>query len=138
MKKLLLALFLVLAFGVSTVFANPTANVTFEWDANTEADLVGYKLYQSPISVSTLDDDNDGIITLEELLTGSGVVVANILAGAETITIQVQDGVWYYVLTAYDAGNESFPSNEVTATIDTSAPSAPGGLNITIIIKIGQ
>lgn len=137
MKKLFFALVFALMFGVSAALATPTVNITFAWDANTEADLAGYRLYQSNVSVLTLDADNDGIITLAELLAGSGVVVGNVSVGTEIVTVQVHDGTWYWVLTAYDTqGNESGPSNEVTKTVNTSVPSAPSGLNITIVIKI--
>lgn len=143
MKKLLFVLMFVLAFALafsaSTVFANPSADITLAWDANTETDLVGYKLYQSNVSVSTLDTNNDGIITLNELLAGTGTVVKNIPAGTEISTIQAHNGTWFWVLTAYDAeDNESNPSNEVMAKIDMVAPDAPSGLTITIIIKIEQ
>lgn len=135
MKNLLFILAFILAFSVSIVFA--ASDVTLEWDANTEADLVGYKLYQSDVSVSTLDADNDGVITLEELLTGLGVIVGLIQAGTETVTIQVEDGTWYWVLTAYDVGNnESDPSNEVSATLDTQAPAPPQNCIISTINKI--
>lgn len=137
MKKLFIVLMFVLAFSVSTVFA--ASDITFEWDANSEADLAGYKLYQSSVSVSTLDADNDGIITLQEFLAGSENIISDtlILAGTETVTIQVEDGTWYWVLTAYDTGdNESNPSNEVTAILDTEAPSSPQNFFIKLIMKI--
>ena len=125
MKKLLFILCFVLTFSVSTVFANPNANITFVWNANSETDLAGYRLYQSNVP---------GFYTF-----GEGNQIIDILTGTETVTIRVHDGIWYWVLTAYDNhGNESGPSNEVTAIIDTISPSAPGGLNITIIIKIEQ
>jgi fibronectin type 3 domain-containing protein len=91
--------------------------VTFEWDANTEVDLVGYRLYQST---------TPGVYNY-----GQGNEVADIAAGTMTATITV-DGRYYYVLTAYDTeGFESEPSNEVRIPMY-----APTGLTITIIIKI--
>ena len=138
MKKLFLTLILFFCL-VGVAFANPNVETTFEWDAPTDADLAGYKLYRSDASVSTLDTDNDGIITLAELLAGTGVVIENIPAGIETVSILEHDGKWYYVLTAYDtAGNESGPSNEVSSDIDTAPPGAPGEFRktTTIIINI--
>lgn len=117
MKKLLFVLCFALVFIISSVFA--ASSMTFEWDANTESDLAGYRLYQSNTS---------GNYTF-----GVGNEVGSTLAGTETLTISVEDGIWYWVLTAYDTdGFESEPSNEV----DTAPPVAPSGLRITIIINI--
>ena len=128
MKKLIyLILIVLIPILISPVigFANSNANVTFEWDANTEGDLAGYRLYRA---------DVPGSYTF-----GEGNQVDGALAGTETVTILEHDGVWYYVLTAYDnAGNESGPSNEVSTSIDTISPDAPGGLRITIIVNINQ
>ena len=121
MKKLLLA---VVAFFFMCGMACAASNVTFEWDANSETDLAGYRLYQS---------QTPGVYTF-----GDGNQVASILTGTETVTITgVSDGVYYWVLTAYDThGNESGPSNEVTANLDTLAPGSPTTVTITIIIKV--
>ena len=139
MKKLFLTLLLLLIFPLFA-FANPTptANVTFVWDANTDT-IAGYRLYQSTVSFLTLDANDDGIISLAELFTNPALIIkGDTLVGTETVTIQVEDGTHYWVLTAYNSNGESDPSNEVTDTIDTSVPHVPGGLNITIIIKINQ
>lgn len=136
MKKLFISMIL-MAFLAIPVAVLASSDVTFKWDPNSEADLAGYRLYQAPVSVSTLDTDSDGTITLSELLAGPGVVVEAIPKGTETITIQVGDGTWYWVLTAYDlSNNESNPSNEVTATLDTEVPAPPQNLIITLIKKI--
>ena len=121
MKKLLLA---VVAFFFTVGMACAASNVTFEWDANSELDLAGYRLYQS---------QTPGVYTF-----GDGNQIATVLAGTETVQItDVVDGIYFWVLTAYDAtGNESGPSNEVTANFDTLAPGAPTTVTITIIIKV--
>ena len=140
MKKLFLTLLLLLIFPVFA-FANPTptANITFVWDANTDT-VTGYRFYQFDYSIAVLDTNDDGIISYEELLVAPGELansrIADIPVGTETVTIQAEDGKWYWFVTAYNSNGESGPSNEVTDTIDTSVPHAPGGLNITIIIKI--
>ncbi len=118
MKKLFLTLILFFAL-IGTAFANPTANVTLEWDANSEIDLVGYRLYESAIS--------------GQHIYGAGNEVLAIPVGTQTGTITVSGpGKRYYVLTAYNATDESGPSNEVSLTLLAS----PTGLEITIIIKI--
>lgn len=116
---------LVLGFLFLTVgMAYAASNVTFEWDANSETDLVGYRLYQSQMS--------------GDYIFGDGNQVATITAGTETVTITgVSDGAYFWVLTAYDdKGNESGPSNEVTANLDTTPPESPTTVIITIIIKV--
>ncbi len=145
MKKLLFALFFILAFSISTVFASPDANVTFAWDANSEPDLAGYRLYQFDYSTVVLDTNNDGVVSYAELRAAPGFLVssmiANIPVGTETVTRQIADGTWYWVLVAYDTNsNVSAASNEVTETIepppDTIPPAAPTGLTKTVVIII--
>jgi hypothetical protein len=85
------------------------ADYVFEWDANTEQDLEGYRFYQS---------DTSGVYTF-----GDGHQEATIPSGTETTTLlDVPTGDWFWVVTAYDSdGNESEPSNEVS----NLAPNAP-------------
>lgn len=122
MKTNMLRLFV---WGISLMFlillipilAWPETKITFQWDRNSENDLAGYRLYQS---------DTSGSYTY-----GPGKEVAEIKVISEdhpdTVTIiNVPDGTWYWVLTAFDAhGNESGPSNEVTQTFDTTPPERP-------------
>lgn len=93
--------------------------VTLAWDANTEEDLAGYRIYASRVSGQYNYDP-----------------VIDIPAGTETAVIQVPDDVFYFVATAYDtAGNESEYSNEVMTP--GIAPSPPGGFRtIKIEIKV--
>lgn len=125
MKKLLFALFFVLAFGISTVFA--ASDVTLEWDANTEADLAGYKMYYGT--------------SLGGPYSGTGALEGNSPIDVGNVTIYtlhgLADGATYFVVTAYDMGElESDYSNEVSAVLDTEAPAAPQNCIIKIIMKI--
>ena len=90
------------------------ASVTLVWDANTESDLAGYRLYQS-LAPGQHGPPN----------------VAEIPAGTETTTLTIPDEQdTYFVLSAYDqAGNESGYSDEVKADF---APVKPCGLLLTI------
>ena len=120
MKKVLM---FIAMFMVIPVMALAASNVTFTWDANGEADLAGYKIYQAD--------------TAGGQVIGSGNEIADLPAGTETTTVVVEDGTWYWVVTAYDlAGNESPASNEETKTLDTEAPQPPTNLWITLIEKI--
>jgi len=122
MRKLFIITSMIIFLLVAGI-AGADNSVTFRWDANTEPDLAGYRLYQTT---------SEGVYTY-----GEGNQVAVISAGVETVTLEtVPDGTFFWVLTAYDLqGNESGPSNEVSATLDSVAPGAPTILNITAIVK---
>jgi hypothetical protein len=76
-----------------------TVQVTLQWDANSEADLAGYKLHyglESAKYVSTVDVGNLTLYTLSGLMKSK---------------------TYYIAATAYNtAGNESDRSNEVIFT----------------------
>jgi len=90
-----MSLFLLLLLFAVPIWA---ADVTLGWDANTEADLAGYRIYQAEITgnVST-----------------AWVIVAEVPAGTETCVVTVDEKKnWTWYATAYDqAGNESQASN---------------------------
>lgn len=92
-----------------------STSMTFEWDANTEPDLAGYRLYQS---------DTSGIYTF-----GAGNEAATIPAGTEVVTLPgLPDGTYYWVATAFDTGGqESESSNEIMEVID-AVPGCPRNL----------
>jgi len=117
MKKFLAVLAMVLMF---VSLAHADSNVTFTWDANSESDLAGYRIYQSTTSGTY------------------GAFETHIPAGTETVTLtDIPDGTYFWVLTAYDTDdNESGYSNEVTANLDTLAPGAPVNVIIQIIVKV--
>jgi len=80
------------------------------WDANTESDMAGYKVYQSTVSgvygapVATL-----GLVTTHTL----------------TLPALTVDTRYFYTITAYDlSGNESGKSNEVSK-LALVAPAMP-------------
>jgi endoglucanase len=110
MKKTLLILFAVLAVAAAAY----AAVTNLAWDANTEADLAGYKLYQGTKA--------GGPYTYVQTIA-KGTLAA--------VTANLTDGTYCWVLTAYDSsGNESGYSNEVCRTIDTVAPAAPTGFRL--------
>ena len=113
----------IFAFALLTTFPSYAADVTGSWDANTEADLAGYKIYYG---------------------TASGNYTVSLDVGTATsVTIDSLDfnTTYFFALTAYDnAGNESGFSDEVKVDIppppDTQAPSRP--TNVTIVLKTSQ
>lgn len=118
MKQLLL----IILFLLFSTIAWADSNVTFTWQPNSESDLKEYRLYQS---------DTSG-----DYVSGIDIPVAVIPVGTETVSINADDGVWYWILTAVDEhDNESDKSNEVTASLDSIAPEAPV-LNVVVTVIV--
>jgi hypothetical protein len=101
------ALFFLLYFVTMSVNCS-AEDVTLAWDANSETNLAGYKLYVGTSSGSY----------------GAPVNVGNVTT--HTVT-GLASGTYYFALTAYNSeGLESGFSNEVTValgSLDTTAPS---------------
>lgn len=97
----------------ATFAAAATTTVNLAWDANTETDLAGYKLYQASSTGGVC-----GVFS---------VVQPAILKPATTTSVTgLVDGAYCWKLTAYDTvGNESGFSNTVTFQADTTPPAAP-------------
>ena len=89
------------------------ATVELTWNANTESDLAGYKLYSGTAAGQY----------------GAPIDMGKVTAYQMTITPSV-GATYYFALTAYDtSGNESVKSSEVSAFIpDANAPETPKGL----------
>lgn len=112
-------IFLLLAFMLLPLLSLQAAVVDVSWNANTEADLAGYKLYYG---------------------TASGVYGLPVDVGKVTsysVTVNPKVTTTYYVtLTAYDmSGNESPKSDEASITVtvaDTTPPAKPTGLKMVI------
>ena len=85
--------------------------VQLMWDANTEPDFAGYRIYQS----------------LESGVYSFDTPIKDISVGTETVTFTVsENGRVYWVATAYDDdGLESEPSNEVSTICNAVIPSKP-------------
>lgn len=98
-----LAVLAFLVMTVLTVGALYAATVTLVWNANTESDLAGYKIYQSTVSGQY----------------GAPVaVVGNVTTQTLTLPSLDVDQAYFFAITAYDlAGNESGKSAEVNRLI---------------------
>ena len=116
MKKIKILVLAAVICLFSTVVLG--AGFQLDWTANTEADLAGYKIYQS----TTSGTYGTAVATLGEVVTWASGSLA--------------DGTYYFTITAIDdSGNESLKSDEVFGTLDTIAPGKTLGLTRTIISK---
>jgi fibronectin type 3 domain-containing protein len=119
MKKIFVAAILTFLFLLGLSGAVWAKSVTLAWDANTESDLAGYKMYwgtASEIYNNSVDVGNQTSYTVIELIEGQ---------------------TYYFAATAYDTSkNESGYSNEIFYTIpvvDTTPPSDPKNLRKVIV-----
>lgn len=121
MQKKLSLLFSVLFLFVSLAPVSALAkNLTLAWDANTEADVVGYKLYYKADSSSAPLNGTGAIEGPSPIDIGN--------ATAATLTGLADDRVHYITVTAYDAsGQESTYSNIVTSAASVSDNVDNGG-----------
>jgi fibronectin type 3 domain-containing protein len=86
-----------------TLSAPTTSTVTLTWNANTEPDLAGYKVYQAIAS---------GAYPPTPIATVLKPATSYVATGLQVGT------TYFFVITSYDtAGNESVPSNEVSKSI---------------------
>ena len=113
MKKLFAGLLITMTMILGTTFVTDASAATktlgLTWDANTEVDLKGYRLYRGT------------------KVGGPYVRVGEVLAPIVTFTDTLPAAGFYtFVATAFDSvGNESGYSNEVTFSYDDVAPGAP-------------
>jgi len=114
MKVWVTAIAVMMLFSGTAVAQTEFNPVGLEWDHNTEADLAGYRVYQSTVS---------GNYPAE---------YTEVPAGTNSVTLSAcPDGTMYWVLTAVDlAGNESGRSNEVSAVFNSDAPAPPVGCQV--------
>ena len=89
------------------------AQIQVSWNANTETDLAGYKVYAGTAPGQY----------------GAPVDVGNVTAYTATLT-PATGTTYYFALTAYDtSGNESVKSDEVSVYVpDVTPPAKPTGL----------
>lgn len=102
------------------------ADATLSWNANTESDLAGYKVYfaqqncaaQGPLAPLSV--------------AGSPVQVGKVTT-YKHVGLPVMDGTLCWEITAFDtSGNESLRSSRVSKDVNQVPPVAPTGLGVAI------
>ena len=106
--------------GILILSSSPAWSTTLAWNANSESDLAGYRVYHCSLLPCTRASGNASSLASLGLVTDFNI-------GTSLVT-------QYYFLTAYDsANNESRESNLATFTPAGSPPPppAPSGLHFT-------
>ncbi len=113
MRKWFITLIMTAVLTVCANFAHADGSVNFGWDANSESDLAGYKLYYGSGTrdyQEVIDVGNELTFTVDNLTEGQ---------------------TFYFALTAYDtSGNESGYSTEVVYEVPNVSPEIPEGFSI--------
>lgn len=107
-----------LIFGVPSC-ARAATVVTLAWDANTEPDLSGYRIYRAAQEA------------------GPWEVAKEVALVTEAALDPLPDGRHCFAVTALDTvGNESEKSIPVCATLDATAPATPVHLVIKLTVRV--
>lgn len=122
MRTLMILLAICISMTIFLTLANSSeaAEVSLKWDANTEPDLAGYKLYSGTQSREYEAPVNVGNVT------------------QFTVTGLLEKETYYFAVTAFDTEDrESDYSNEVSTTIPNCPPGAPCSVTINIPASCG-
>lgn len=119
MKKFFLTLFLVVLLTIPAIAGAAEFNITFGWNANTETDLAGYKVFAS----TSVDGAKSEILDIGAPAT-------------QGISNPLPEGHYWFWLMAYDeAGNPSTYAGPIEQVLEApdEPPAQPTGF---VIIKI--
>jgi hypothetical protein len=111
--------------GVLVLWSSAAWGATLTWNANSEPDLAGYRIYQCSLQPCTQSSGNQ--VLLVTLGTGT------------SFNIGTPAVIQYYVITAYDfSNNESSNSNLVTfrpagSPPPPTSPPTVGTVNLTVV-----
>lgn len=122
MKSLVLACVLMFACVGSAL----AADSVLTWNANTEADLAGYKIFFAPQACTAQGP-------LAPLVVNGAPVVLGRVTTYRHVGIPAIDGTMCWEINAFDASaNESGRSNRVSKVVNLIPPVPPTGLDAVI------
>ena len=111
--------------GVLLLWSSTAWGATLTWNANTESDMAGYRVYQCSQQPCTRSSGNASLFTTLGKVTSFNI-------GTPSVT-------HYYFTTAYDfANNESNSSNLVTFTPAGSPPPPPPTMETVQLTVVGN
>lgn len=111
-------LFLLLALSTLSLAAqNHSVTLSWAWTQGTGDIATGFHIQRSAISGGPYTT----IATISSPTTLT-YIDTNVVAGQQ----------YYYVVTAFNSGGDSVPSNQVACTIPFQAPATPTGLSSTV------
>ena len=134
MRKLLILLLGMLIIIPILATAACAATATLAWDANTEADVAGYRLYYDT-DLSAPPYDGTGIAEGASPIDIPIAALADPLAPAITLT-GLGEETFFFAVTCYNADDlESEYSNELR--VNYKPPAAPTGLRRIFEMVVG-
>jgi hypothetical protein len=95
--------------------ANHSATLTWLWSQGASDPATGFHVQRSQVS-------------------GGPYTIVGTVGSPTTLTFVdssvVAGQTYFYIVTAFNTGGDSVPSNQVTCTIPFQAPAAPSGLSV--------
>lgn len=142
MKRVIVTGFLILMFIFCFGVLAQAADVTLAWNANSESNLGGYKLYYETTEDATYGGtglvEGDSPVTIYLTSEGGEAYLEDASSPTFTLTGLTEDITYTFALTAFDTdGLESDFSDTVSYTVNEVGPAKPTGFKriVTLVVS---